>query len=414
MVKLVIIADDFTGAIDTGVQFAEQGVSTQVVIDRECDLSSLSPATQVAVIDAETRHLSPKEAYDVVFNITKSALAADAMIYKKTDSALRGCIGSELTAVLDASPGCELVFLPAFPQQNRVTIGGTHYMDRVPIHESVFGNDPFEPVRNSYIPDIIGEQSEAEVSVCKDEIPPLDESQKRILVFDAESDDDLWRVAHALNTQGRLKIMAGCAGLASILPALLEFDRSPVGGIRRTGGLFVVCGSLNPITKEQVVYAGEHGFHRIHITPQQKLDSNFLQSREGKLFFEELRRYCSVENRLILDTFGNDGVEQTDQYAAREGIPASEIRHRIANRMGQFAKEWLKLGFDYTLFLTGGDTLLGFMNQVGCREIQPVGEVADGAILSLLPLEDKVLQVITKSGGFGGKSILVDIAEKVI
>jgi len=82
--------------------------------------------------------------------------------------------------------------------------------------------------------------------------------------------------------------------------------------------------------------------------------------------------------------------------------------------MGQFAKEWLKLGFDYTLFLTGGDTLLGFMNQVGCREIQPVGEVADGAILSLLPLEDKVLQVITKSGGFGGKSILVDIAEKVI
>ena len=30
MVKLLIIADDFTGALDTGIQFVNKGIATQV------------------------------------------------------------------------------------------------------------------------------------------------------------------------------------------------------------------------------------------------------------------------------------------------------------------------------------------------------------------------------------------------
>ena len=30
MVKLIIIADDFTGALDTGIQFTKCGIQTQV------------------------------------------------------------------------------------------------------------------------------------------------------------------------------------------------------------------------------------------------------------------------------------------------------------------------------------------------------------------------------------------------
>ena len=33
MVKLLIIADDFTGALDTGVQFAARGAATSVITD---------------------------------------------------------------------------------------------------------------------------------------------------------------------------------------------------------------------------------------------------------------------------------------------------------------------------------------------------------------------------------------------
>ena len=40
MVKLLIIADDFTGALDTGVQFAAGGAETRVVNNVEYDFES--------------------------------------------------------------------------------------------------------------------------------------------------------------------------------------------------------------------------------------------------------------------------------------------------------------------------------------------------------------------------------------
>ena len=39
MVKLLIIADDFTGALDTGVQFAARGAATRVVTDLAYDFA---------------------------------------------------------------------------------------------------------------------------------------------------------------------------------------------------------------------------------------------------------------------------------------------------------------------------------------------------------------------------------------
>ncbi len=115
MILLLIIADDFTGALDTGVQFAAHGVSTRVIVDPEVDFSAYHDS--VLVIDTETRHLAAGEAFDIVARLTRKAREAGIRyIYKKTDSALRGNIGAELAAVLTAS-GCKsLPFLPRFPR----------------------------------------------------------------------------------------------------------------------------------------------------------------------------------------------------------------------------------------------------------------------------------------------------------
>ena len=118
MVKLLIIADDFTGALDTGVQFAARGAATRVVTDLAYDFT-LADA-EVLVMVAETRHLPPEEAYDVVYRTARNAREAGIpYIYKKTDSALRGNIGSELTAVMDAAGSDTIAFLPAFPKMGR-------------------------------------------------------------------------------------------------------------------------------------------------------------------------------------------------------------------------------------------------------------------------------------------------------
>ena len=53
MVKLLIIADDFTGALDTGVQFAKRGIRTQVFTTYDIEDTDLKPETEVLVVDTE-------------------------------------------------------------------------------------------------------------------------------------------------------------------------------------------------------------------------------------------------------------------------------------------------------------------------------------------------------------------------
>ena len=114
MIQLLIISDDFTGALDTGVQFTAAGVATRVITGQDVSMDELAGSCTVLVVDAETRHLSAAEAYNTVFRIiSKAKKLGIAHIYQETDSALRGNIGAELAAALDASGENALPFLPA-------------------------------------------------------------------------------------------------------------------------------------------------------------------------------------------------------------------------------------------------------------------------------------------------------------
>ena len=74
MIKLLMIADDFSGALDAGVQFAARGAATRVVTDLDCDF--LETDAEVLVMVAETRHLPPQKAYDVVYHVARNAREA--------------------------------------------------------------------------------------------------------------------------------------------------------------------------------------------------------------------------------------------------------------------------------------------------------------------------------------------------
>ena len=104
MVKLLIIADDFTGALDTGIQFKKRGISTQIFTKTRIEDNEIETDTEVLVIDSESRPLSKEEAYLEVQSIARWAISKGiGIIFKKTDSALRGNIGAELKAVADAA-----------------------------------------------------------------------------------------------------------------------------------------------------------------------------------------------------------------------------------------------------------------------------------------------------------------------
>ena len=409
MTKLLVIADDFTGALDTGIQFAREGTKTCVAIGAGGVLASRADYP-VIVIDSETRHLPHGEAYETVCRLVNEARAAGVgYIYKKTDSALRGCVGAELSAALDAWPGAdELAFVPAFPKVRRTTKGGTQYIDGVPVGESAFGRDPFEPVRHSYIPDIIAEQSEVEVRLASEAASPYG---RQITVYDASTEEDLAEVAARLKTKG-CTLAAGCAGLAAHLGVFIELPKGKARSPRKTKGMFVVCGSLNPISEAQILHAEAAGFKRISLTPEQKLREDYLTSENGREWLASLKEACLSDSPVIVDGFGC--VEDGASSMPEERDKVEELRQRVARRLGEIMYAWFGFGLDHTLVTIGGDTLAGFMKKAGCSELTPVCELSDGVVCSTLGLGGREVQIVSKSGGFGYDAVLNDIASQLL
>ena len=413
MLRLLMIADDFTGALDTGVQLAAHGIPTQVVVG-QADLSACS--STVLVVDTETRHLPAAKAAKAVEELTRSAVENGVgCIYKKTDSALRGNIGAELAALLKASGARNLPFLPAFPQIGRTTEKGVHYIKGVPVNESPFGIDPFEPVRHARVTELIGEQTD----VPAHSFPTLKEGeavpeQEGILVFDAGSLDDLASTGRALFQNGRPRLMAGCAGFAALLPDLMKMPgRRTVTMPKLDPRLLVVCGSVNSITLRQLDVAEQNGFSRLRLTPRQKLDPGYWESENGKEALQGINEMLAANPRCIIETNDEGGNQPTADYAAARGLDLEGLRVGIASSIGHMLGKLFTSPALGTLLLTGGDTLLQCMNCVGIKELEPVCEMEKGVVLARFTYRGCTRYVITKSGGFGHEKLLLDLADRI-
>ncbi len=412
MVKLLMIADDFTGALDSGVQFAVRGAKTLVVTNPAYDFSQAEEDVQVLVLDAETRHLTPEAAYGVVFQATKNALKNGfTYIYKKTDSALRGNVGAELTAVLDAAGADSLAFLPALPKINRVTRKGIHYIDGLPVAESIFGHDPFEPVTTSSVAEIIHAQSK--VPVALHELGAVEgESQPGIQVYDAETEEDLQRISRALGRK-RLRLCAGCTGFAAVLAELLEIQGTPPGLPDLLPPLFVACGSVNQVTLRQMETAEKAGFRHVHLTPVQKLEPGWLETEDCAAVMASWLEAVEKGKHFILDVNDPAGWSDTADYAKEQGLTTEDLRVRISSQLGLLVQRLLDQGLDTTLLCTGGDTLLALTRAVGVAELTPVCDMDTGAVLTAFVYLGKTYHIISKSGGFGEPDLFIRLAQSI-
>lgn len=412
MVRLLMIADDFTGSLDAGVQFAVRGAKTCVVTDPAYDLSQTKEDVQVLVLDAETRHLEPEAAYRTVYRAVESALGAGfSHIYKKTDSALRGNIGAELAAVLDAAGAESLAFLPALPKMGRVTRDGVHYIDGVPVAQSVFGEDPFEPVTASSVSEILGAQTEAPVVLHRlgEEAP---EPRPGIQVYDAETEEDLRDIGRRLGREGAA-LCAGCAGFASVLADLLELEGTPPGLPYLEPSLFVACGSVNPVTLRQMETAEAAGFPHVHLRPVQKLEPAWLETPECAAVTASWLETARRERRFILDVNDPAGCGDTADYAGERGLTTEDLRVRISDQLGRLVRRLLDGGLDATILCTGGDTLMALTRAVGVAELMPVCELDTGAVLTDFVYRGKTHHIISKSGGFGGPDLFIRLARSI-
>ena len=373
--RLLLCADDFTGALDTGVRFVKAGARAEVFLNCEVDFSAY-PDTEVFIVDTETRHVPPKEAYHTVYGLVKRAAEAGIThFYKKTDSGLRGNIGPEIEALSDALSE-KVSFVPAFPKMNRTVIGGFAYMDGVPANESVFAKDPFEPVTVFRVTDLFSG------------------GEACVKVFDAETDRDLEELAEKITKRGAGNVVAGCAGFAEFYAKCCGFTSLHETEIKLNAPLLVVCGSINEISLKQVDHAAANGFSTVMLSAA-SADAVALLRETG---------VCILENR--------EESEAALSVLSKE--ETEKARRDIAGRFGEKTEKIVKEGGVQTLIVIGGDTLYAAVLGMHAKSIRILRELPGGAVLSELELEGKLLTTISKSGGFGNEDWLTDILKEVV
>ncbi|MBO1265454.1 four-carbon acid sugar kinase family protein [Proteiniclasticum sp. SCR006] len=402
--KLAVIADDFTGSNDTGVQFAKKKMSTIVTTKTENIPEDLM-LKEVLVVDTESRFDDDKTAYDKVYRVTEELKKmGDCIFYKKIDSTFRGNIGSEIAACLDASGKNVVYMIPALPSNGRTSKNGRVYVNGTPLHETEVAKDPKTPVKESSIAEIIRNQSEKKTvliskdgsykaDLLKQMISKAREEKAEIVIFDAENTEDLKVCAEVISSLDEDYILAGTAGLAEFVPDAFGFQK-------KTGVLSII-GSVSDVTRSQIEYAKERlPLHIIHY----KVDMMFDEENKRKIAVE-IAELLKNGNDVALYTAENRNViDQTIDYAEAKGMSHFEISDFIAKSLGEITGDLMRCCKENLsgVYITGGDTLIKI-----AKELDISGMIIKDEVLPAIPIgrfvsdEFEDIDIVTKAGAFG-------------
>ena len=388
-----VIADDLTGAADTGVQFARAGYRAAVVFRGE----PVPPEGLDAVVfDTDSRTLRPSLAARYVEQAGRAARDA-RLVYKKFDSTLRGSVAAELSAALQTTRRRRAVVAPAFPAAGRTTAGGTQLVHGVPVHETEMRNDPRTPVREGHVPTLLGGWSSSVGTLGVEDLDDPENVSRAVdtnewTVVDAERDADLEALVRAVPDPGAV-LWAGSAGLALALGAVYPGPRpaEPRASFAKARSVLVVVGSLNAASRGQ-------------------LDA--LVERYGDVAVPVGPGSAGTVGEVV-DTARNILSGGSCAVVHSSGRASSSARGQVMRALAGAAAALAGEGLFDGLVLTGGSTAVSVSRALGASGIRLAGELEAGVPVGAL-IGPSPYTVVTKAGGFGKPDTLVGAVESLL
>jgi D-threonate/D-erythronate kinase len=405
-VDVAIIADDLTGAADSGVQLARSGYRT-VVVFRGASVPSGNDLDAVAV-DTDSRALPDGFAAKRVVE-TGHAVREARIVYKKIDSTLRGPIGAELAAALAATHRKNVLIAPAFPSAGRETRGGTQLVHGEPVHETDLSNDPVTPVLESHIPSLIahafGNVVALSVTEVRNGAPVRDALESDdCVVADAESDADLEALVRAVPDPSSI-LWAGSAGLVRALGEIYPGAHNgvPPGAFAPASGVLAVVGSVNEVAREQLRrLAEEPGVAMVYLDTAAVLSGSYKDT-VGEAAEAVRAALSSDQGAALCSVVG----EEEDSALRGESVSRNEVSERVSDALAEIVAELSPEDLFDALILTGGDTAVRVARALGATGILLEGEIEAGVPVGTL-VGPRPYRVVTKAGGFGGPDTLRD------
>ncbi|WP_107774486.1 four-carbon acid sugar kinase family protein [Nocardioides sediminis] len=363
--RVLVLADDLTGASDTVVQFAHSGWSSLLSLSggwRE------EPTEDAVALTLDTRRDPQAE------RITARATAdlATGAVYLKIDSTVRGRVAEQvrgaLTGVRRRRPAAYAVVCPAYPALGRTVVDGVVLVDGTPVHEGAAGRDPVTPVTESDLTRLL--PGSVRIPATDGPVSGLEAALREagtshdVVVVDARDDADVERLAAAVAAIGPDALPVGSAGLAGALARAWSEGTHRAGAPTTppvpTGRALVVVSSLHEVARAQARALGE-------------------TAEAG-----------TVDVLLTPD---------------RPEHGAAETRaHDIAAQ----ASAILDRGEHDLLVLVGGDGAAATLNVLGAAGIRVADAPVEGVPLgTIVGGRHDGLAVATKAGGFGDPTTLI-------
>lgn len=418
--SMIIIADNLTGANDTGVQFASKGFHTEILLEGTPLTSTLE--TIVAVVNTNSRSLSPATAYRHVREITEQARHAGFQhYYKKIDSTLRGNLGMEIKAILDVGLHDFALVMPAFPKNGRTTVDGHHLLHGIPLAKTEFAHDPISPVIETSLPELLKKQTNRPVghigmdTLGQGEAAIVEVIERdvnrgiTILSCDAWLDEHFELVARAAMKVSNRILWAGSAGLAECLPKLLGWkEESP-----QPAPILVIAGSLSAATREQIGQLRTIGYELVEIKVKDYLP---WQENQPLPCLEKALSLLAEGKSVILSSgYSTDASKEAEALGVSLGMSIEKIRERVSQILGFMGSLILNRQKVTGLILTGGDTSMAVCRALGVTTVRILEEVAPGIPLGkMITAKGITLWVVTKAGAFGAPNALLLAAQKLM
>lgn len=392
MNRYLIIADDFTGANDTGVQLARRGIPTSVTLK----YNGIHPDSTSYVLDTESRGMDREKAYShVKHQVSHIDFSGFRYIIKKVDSTLRGNIAMEVKAIDEIYRSELIIFMPALPDLGRTTFHGIHHLNGTPITETELAKDPVKPVTTDRLDHLLREAYEETVThigldIIRDGNISLE--MGRIFTFDAETNEDMQAVVRAAERLNKRTLWVGSAAIAD---NLLEQELKVYPSM-------ALIASVSEVSRMQVKYAEKNGTSLISIPIY-----NMLDDYDASEYVDEASLLLSSGRDVILlssATYDRDELERTVIAGELRGMKREEVSAVTQMIMGEMTKKILEKVKVSGLFLAGGDTAIGFFDRVDADGSVITGEMSTG--IPMMRLSGGMfdgLKVITKAGAFGNE-----------
>jgi len=370
--RILVIADDLSGAAEIAGIGLRHGMSTRLLRSPGGDVDA-----DLTVIDTDSRSLNSHDAREAIRRFCEPHLRRPFdLIYKKTDSAMRGQMVAEVRQLMKCFSFRRALMVPHNPSRGRTIVDGHYRIDGVPLHQTAFANDPEHPARSSDVRMILGK----DVLVLK---PMNSMPNDGLIVGEASSDSHVRSWAERVD-RGTLPVGGADFFAAMLASKQLIASASPVQQI--TGNRLFVCGSASAYSRELI-----RGCERCNMP---------IFSMPKEVFIgADSSMWCA---QLCADIPQHPAALIVIDHPLD---PNPLTSHRLQSTLGEVVAQIVSHHRIDNLLLEGGGTASAVCRRMGWNQFHVLGELATG-VVRLGVNSDRVGSIYIKPGSYPWPSVV--------